>query len=54
MEINVIDELRALIGAPPAGLEPLEYVVAAVILIFLLTSAYSLIAMVFRWIGGNL
>ena len=41
------------LGAPPAGLESLQYVVAAVILVTLCNSAIAMISGIFRWIGGN-
>lgn len=48
-----VAELRALIGAPPAGYEFIEYVVAAVMLVFLIDAAITLLAAVFKWIGGQ-
>lgn len=48
-----IAEIESLIGAPPAGYEWLEYLVVAVLLIFLVDSAVTLIAAVFKWIGGR-
>ena len=50
--MNLVEELRALIGAPPAGLEFLEYVFLGFLLIFLVYSAVSLISGIFKWIGG--
>lgn len=50
---NFLNELRSLIGSPPAGFEFLEYVVLTVILLFLLDSAVGLVAAVFKWIGGG-
>lgn len=52
MSVNLVEELRALIGAPPAGLEFLEYVFLGFLLIFLVYSAVSLISGIFKWIGG--
>lgn len=46
-------EVRALIGAPPAGYEFVEYVIAAVLLVFLIDAAVSLLAAVFKWLGGH-
>lgn len=54
MAINLISELRALIGSPPAGLEFLEYVFLGFFVIFLVYSAASLLSGIFRWIGGGL
>lgn len=48
-----ISEIRSLIGTPPAGYEFLEYLVVAVFMIFLVDSAVTLIAAVFKWIGGR-
>lgn len=46
-------EIQRLIGSPPAGYEFLEYLVVAVILIFLLDSLITMIAGIFKWIGGK-
>ena len=48
-----ISEIRRLIGSPPAGYEFQEYLVVAVILIFLLDSLITMIAGIFKWIGGK-
>lgn len=48
-----IEEIRGLIGDPPIGYEWLEYVVVAVLLIFLVDAAVALLGAVFKWIGGN-
>lgn len=48
-----ISEIQSLIGVPPAGFEWLEYLVVAVILIFLLDSLVTMIAGIFKWIGGR-
>lgn len=52
MSVNLVDELRALIGSPPAGLEFLEYLFLGFLVIFLVYSACSILSMVFKWIGG--
>ena len=49
----MIDEIRALIGSAPAGFEWLEYIVAAVVMLFLVSSAVSVVSYVLRWIGGK-
>ena len=54
MTVDLISELRALIGVPPAGLEFLEYVFVGFLLIFLVWSAAIIISCIFRWIGGGL
>lgn len=48
-----ITEIRSLIGAPPAGFEWLEYLVVAVILLFLLNCCVSFLAGLFKWIGSG-
>ena len=48
-----IAEIRSLLGAPPVGFEVLEYVFAAIFLMFLVSAAVSLIAALFRFIGGG-
>lgn len=49
----LITEVRNLIGSPPAGYEWLEYIVVAVLLMFLVDAAVTMIAGVFKWIGGH-
>lgn len=49
----LISELRILLGTPPVGFEFLEYIFAAILLIFLVSSAIGLIASIFRFIGGG-
>ncbi len=49
----IFDELRALIGSPPAGYEFFEYILAAIILVLLLQSCISFISALFSWIGGK-
>lgn len=48
-----ISEIQSLIGAPPAGYEWLQYLVVVVLLIFLLDSLVTMIAGIFKWIGGK-
>ena len=52
MTVDLISELRALIGVPPAGLEFLEYVFVGFLLIFLVWSAANIISCIFRWIAA--
>lgn len=47
-----ISEIQALIGVPPAGYEWMEYLIVAVLLIFLIDSLVTMIAGIFKWIGG--
>lgn len=49
----MIEEIRALIGSAPAGFEWVEYIVAAVVMLFLVSSAVSVVSYVLRWIGGK-
>lgn len=44
--------VQEVLGQAPAGLQGLEYVVAAVILVFCCMSIINLISGIFRWIGG--
>lgn len=53
MDINLVDELRSLIGAPPAGMEFIEYIFLGFLLIFLVSSICSILCMVFKWLGGG-
>lgn len=48
-----VTEIRSLIGSPPAGFEWLEYLVVAVILLFLLNCCVSFVASLFKWIGSG-
>ena len=41
-----------ILGAPPAGFEPLEYVFAGTLLVIVVMSAVSMISGIFKWIGG--
>ncbi len=52
-EINLITELRALIGQPPAGYEFLEYLIAGFVLIFLVYSGVSVISAIIHWVSGG-
>ena len=47
-----ISEIRELIGVAPAGFEWFEYLVVAVLLLFLIDAAVTLVAAIFKWIGG--
>ncbi len=49
----IFDELRALIGTPPAGYEIFEYIFAGIFLIILEQSCISFISALFSWIGGK-
>lgn len=49
---TVIGYVRELLGAVPAGYEPLEYIVSGFVLVMLCMSAVSMISGLFKWIGG--
>lgn len=51
--MDFVTEIRALIGAPPAGMEWLEYTIVAILLLWLLNSCVSILAGIFRLIGGG-
>lgn len=48
----IVTDLQSLIGSPPVGCEPLEYIVASAIVLILCQSCISMISGIFRWIGG--
>lgn len=48
-----VSEIQALIGVPPAGYEWLQYLAVLVILLFVLDSLVTLVAGIFKWIGGR-
>ena len=50
---DLILALRQLIGTPPPGFGWLEYLVAAVIVLFLVNCCVSFIAGLFNWIGSG-
>lgn len=47
-----ISEIQSLIGTAPVGFEWVEYVGVLILLILLVESAVTLLAAVFKWIGG--
>lgn len=49
----ILEELRALIGAPPPGLEFLEYLYIGLFVLMLVQSCISLISGLFRKFGGG-
>lgn len=51
---DFVTEIQSLIGAPPAGYEWLEYLICAVILLWLLNACVSFISAIFKWIGGGM
>lgn len=52
MDTFILD-IRNIIGAPPAGLEVIEYIVASLLLVILSMAAISLISSIFKWIGDQ-
>lgn len=48
---QLITEVRSLLGAPPAGFETVEYMVAACLLVLLCMSAVGLVSSIFKWVG---
>ena len=48
-----IEELRDLIGSPPAGYEFLEYVLVGLFCLIMLQSLVTLISGLFRLFGGK-
>lgn len=50
---NIYDAVVELVGDPVPGLEPVVYVVSAVVLLFLLDSAFALIGNIIRVASGR-
>lgn len=51
--MSVYEAIVNLIGTPPAGYEIVVWVVCAVILLYLVTCAFSIVASVINYIGGR-
>lgn len=49
----ILSYLRNLIGNPPTGYEAVEYVIAGVVLIFLVSMAYRMIRSIFGSSGNK-
>lgn len=49
----LVEEFRALVGAPPYGFEWLEYLVVCVFVFFLVSVAFSVISSVLHIFGGD-
>lgn len=49
---QLITAVNEVLGAPPAGMEGIEYLVAGALLVVLCMSAVSMISGIFRYIGG--
>lgn len=52
MTSELITNVQQILGAAPAGCEPVEYMIAGALLLMLCMSAVSMISGIFRWIGG--
>lgn len=50
---TVLDAVVALVGPVPAGFEPVAWVVAAILFLFLVSSAFSILYALLNWIGGR-
>lgn len=51
--VSIYEAILELVGDVPAGYEVLVWVVAAVVLLYLLCSTFSIIVSVLNWIAGK-
>lgn len=51
--MSIYEAVLALVGPLPDGCEPLAWVVSAVILLYLMTSIFSILSNLFSFIGGR-
>lgn len=51
--MSIVEALIDLIGVPPSGYDIVVWVCACIILIYLLSCAFSIIGAVINWIGGK-
>lgn len=51
--MSFYEALINLIGVPPAGYDIVVWVVCAVILLYLITSVFSILASVLQFVGGK-
>lgn len=51
--MSVYQAILDLVGDVPVGYEPIAWIFAAIVLLYLLCSAFSVIASVVSWIGGR-
>lgn len=49
----LLDQIEALIGPIPVGFEPLVYIGAILVLLWLLSSVFSILWSLLSWIGGR-
>ena len=47
------EALVSLIGDVPVGFEPLVYIFACIVLLWLISSVFSILWSVLNWIGGK-
>lgn len=51
--MSIYQAVLELVGPVPAGYEILCWLLAGIILVYLLCSAFSVIASIINWIGGK-
>lgn len=51
--MSIIEAITDLIGAVPAGYDIVVWVVGSMILIYLLSCAFSIVGAIINWIGGK-
>lgn len=51
--MSVCEAVIALVGDPPPGYDIVVWVCCCMILIYLITSAFSIVASIINWIGGK-
>lgn len=51
--MSIIEAITELIGTPPPGYDIVVWIVASMILIYLLSCAFSIIGSIINWIGGK-
>ena len=50
---SIYEQVVAIVGEVPAGLEPVAYICSLFVLIFLLSSGFRILWAVFGWVGGR-
>lgn len=51
--MSIYESLIALVGEPPAGFEIIVWIMAAIVLIYLVRTVFSIISSVLSWVGGQ-
>lgn len=51
--MSVYEAILSLVGPVPAGYEIIVWVMAAIVLLYLLCSVFSILASVVNWIAGK-